>query len=415
MDGRVVILRLDPSAPTGGRPARPWSTRSTAARRSRRPRCSPRSSTRRPAARRSAWRTATAPLVITPLVKGDHEVGLLRHPEAPHRRRDGGRRRCATPSWRPRSSASAWRCSSALGLADDALARRLRRLRQAALRDHARRPGRPAAAARRRQRRGRRPGARARDDAGRAAPPGAGAARLRRDRVARAAHAADVARGSLELLDEDLDDGRPRPGRGPRAGRAAPGRRLRRLQRPGDRAAGPQPPRRRGRGALRAGRARRARAARSPPSSSARAEERRRRARGRRPARARAGRAATPGADRPHPAHPARQRAALRARRAAPSASTPAYRGPNATITVDDAGPGVPADEGERIFERFQRGSRTRRRGRLRARPGHRARARRRQDGDLVLRRPGRRARARASSCAWPSSCRPGRADAARA
>lgn len=37
----------------------------------------------------------------------------------------------------------------------------------------------------------------------------------------------------------------------------------------------------------------------------------------------------------------------------------PAYRGERATLTVADRGPGVPADEHELIFERFQRGSST--------------------------------------------------------
>jgi signal transduction histidine kinase len=49
--------------------------------------------------------------------------------------------------------------------------------------------------------------------------------------------------------------------------------------------------------------------------------------------------------------------------RFAPAASTvsvvPAYHGPSATVEVHDDGPGVPDDERERIFERFQRGSRT--------------------------------------------------------
>lgn len=38
---------------------------------------------------------------------------------------------------------------------------------------------------------------------------------------------------------------------------------------------------------------------------------------------------------------------------------TPAYHGEEATVTVADAGPGVPRDERELIFERFQRGSAT--------------------------------------------------------
>jgi signal transduction histidine kinase len=42
-----------------------------------------------------------------------------------------------------------------------------------------------------------------------------------------------------------------------------------------------------------------------------------------------------------------------------PVTVTPAYHGEYATIEVRDAGPGVPAEERERIFERFQRGSAT--------------------------------------------------------
>jgi signal transduction histidine kinase len=36
-----------------------------------------------------------------------------------------------------------------------------------------------------------------------------------------------------------------------------------------------------------------------------------------------------------------------------------AYHGERATVEVTDAGPGVPGEERERIFERFQRGSST--------------------------------------------------------
>ena len=47
--------------------------------------------------------------------------------------------------------------------------------------------------------------------------------------------------------------------------------------------------------------------------------------------------------------------------RHAPGSSTvrvvPAYHGENATVAVDDDGPGVAADDRERIFERFERGS----------------------------------------------------------
>jgi signal transduction histidine kinase len=35
----------------------------------------------------------------------------------------------------------------------------------------------------------------------------------------------------------------------------------------------------------------------------------------------------------------------------------PAYHGENATVAVDDDGPGVAAEDRERIFERFERGS----------------------------------------------------------
>jgi signal transduction histidine kinase len=42
-----------------------------------------------------------------------------------------------------------------------------------------------------------------------------------------------------------------------------------------------------------------------------------------------------------------------------PVVVVPAYHGSSATVEVHDEGPGVPDDERERIFERFQRGSRT--------------------------------------------------------
>jgi signal transduction histidine kinase len=47
--------------------------------------------------------------------------------------------------------------------------------------------------------------------------------------------------------------------------------------------------------------------------------------------------------------------------RHAPESSTvrvlPAYHGENATVAVNDDGPGVAPDDRERIFERFERGS----------------------------------------------------------
>jgi signal transduction histidine kinase len=53
--------------------------------------------------------------------------------------------------------------------------------------------------------------------------------------------------------------------------------------------------------------------------------------------------------------------------RFAPAGSTvraiPAYHGARATVAVADAGPGVPGEEHERIFERFERGSRAGREG----------------------------------------------------
>ena len=114
-------------------------------------------------------------------------------------------------------------------------------------------------AARHRPRRGRRPRAGARGHAGGAAPAGVGAARVRRHRVARAAHAADDAAG---------DDGAARGGPAGRAARphrrAAPGRdrapRAAAALDPGRGAARPLAARRRGADALRGRRARRARA-----------------------------------------------------------------------------------------------------------------------------------------------------------
>ena len=87
----------------------------------------------------------------------------------------------------------AWRSRSILGIPLSArLVRRLRRLREAALElaqggPTVRGPGGP------RPRRGRRPGPDAGDHAAAAAPAGGGPARLRGHRVARAAHAADLA------------------------------------------------------------------------------------------------------------------------------------------------------------------------------------------------------------------------------
>ena len=80
---------------------------------------------------------------------------------------------------------------------------------------------------------------------------------------------------------------------------------------------------------------------------------------------------------RPDPADPARQRGPRQPRRAARSRSSFATAR-EASLSVCDHGPGVPPEEQQLIFERFKRGRRDRRPGRLRARAGDRARARRR-------------------------------------
>ena len=177
-------------------------------------------------------------------------------PQAAQRRRRARSTRSTARSARPRSSAWPSRCCSASSLATT-LVRRLGRLRRAALR---RRP--PRAPARR---------ARAttgRDEVGDLArafaamqgalrAPGGGAPRVRGHRVARAAHAADLAGGHARAA-------RRGPDRGPAGRRRRPPadhRRARRAAAPGQprrRAAGPLAPRRRRAAAQRAGRARRA-------------------------------------------------------------------------------------------------------------------------------------------------------------
>ncbi len=64
------------------------------------------------------------------------------------------------------------------------------------------------------------------------------------------------------------------------------------------------------------------------------------------------------------------------------------------TLTVDDAGPGIPEEERGRIFDRFHRATESE--FRRRAGPGHRRRGRPRQRRPLA---PGRRARRAARGC----------------
>ena len=95
-------------------------------------------------------------------------------------------------SWPPRSSR--WRSRSSPGIAlATRLVRRLTALRGTALRDGRARARRHAAGRRRPPRRGRRPRPRVRDDAAAAGGAGAVAAHVRQHRLARAAHAADLA------------------------------------------------------------------------------------------------------------------------------------------------------------------------------------------------------------------------------
>ena len=142
-----------------------------------------------------------------PVTELDGDTVIVAAPLSRRRRAD---RRAASPSASsPRSRRSSTRCATrfliaaVVGLAvaallaialSSTLLRRLARLRAAALRITRRGPRR-ADAARRAPRRGRRPRPRARPHAGGAAPPGGRAARVRLDRLARAAHAADDAPG----------------------------------------------------------------------------------------------------------------------------------------------------------------------------------------------------------------------------
>jgi signal transduction histidine kinase len=68
---------------------------------------------------------------------------------------------------------------------------------------------------------------------------------------------------------------------------------------------------------------------------------------------------------------------------------TAAYHGERATIEVIDRGPGVPVEEGELIFERFQRGSRTGGEGGFGLGLAIGRELAQRLDGELVLETPG--------------------------
>ena len=309
VDGRVVILRLDPSAPTGGAPSR--TVVDTLNGGPSLPEAPLFAALVDPPARGTAVRleNGDSALVITPLFKGDHEVGLL----ATQKRLTD----VATAVAQVRRAFLAAALVGlgvatllALGLATT-LVRRLRRLRQAALQITRDGPAAPPP-----------PRDTVSDevgDLGRALT--AMQAELRRQEQARRAFVATASHElrtpltslgwSLELLHDDLDARRLRRGRGPPAGHRRPDA-GRAAAAPGRRAAGPQPPRRGGRGPLGARRARRAgpggrRRVRAPVRGGGR------RARGLRPARSVLG-PGRPGGHRPHPAHPARQRAALRAR-----------------------------------------------------------------------------------------------------
>ena len=212
--------------------------------------------------------------------------------------------------------------------------------------------------------------------------------------------------GTLELLREDLQDERLRPRRRRRAGRRRPGPAAA-PDAPGDRAAGPQPPRRRPCRCAPSRSSSASCAAPSPPSSSC--------------ARA-AGRIDL---DVPPPPGPCWGRgdpdAVARvvrilvdnALRYAPAAHAgrraPDYHGDDAHVTVTDHGPGVRGEDRERIFERFERGSAPVGRGRLRPRPGDRPRARR-AHGRPPRPRPRATARARRSCSRCRSSCPAARA-----
>ena len=198
-------------------------------------------------------------------------------------------------------------------------------------------------------------------DAGGAAPPGGGAARVRRDRLARAAHAADArCRARSSCSRRTSRDGPPRPRATPSSRSPARSGQLRRLGRARRRAARPQPPRRRRRRCARSRSSSASSAARSPPSSSCGPRERDVRARGRAAAGPVLGAAATPARSRASCASCSTTRCATR-RPASPSASAPRYHGEQRDASRSPtAARACRADERERIFERFHRGARRR-------------------------------------------------------
>ena len=142
-------------------------------------------------------------------------------------------------------------------------------------------------------------------------------------------------------------------------------------------------------------------AARSPPSSSCAAAEREVAIEVAQPPAALLG-AGRPRRGRAHRAHPARQRAARRAGRVEHRAVADRAARSRAQIVVSRRGPGVPDDERELIFERFQRGSATGGRSGFGLGPGDRPRARL-AHGRLARAGLRRAPREPASSCACPS------------
>ena len=234
------------------------------------------------------------------------------------------------------------------------LVSRLQRLRQAALQlaiggNVANIPGRP------RPRRGRRPGALVLDHAAAAAPAGGGSPRLCRDRVARAAHAAGLARGHARAA------GRRPPGRAPGSGgRGSAARSRTRAVAPARRLAADlldlsridaevslrsEP--------IELGELGRAVMAEFELPSAGRGvtvSARRRR-------RARPGRWPTPAASRGSCASCSTTRCAWR--REAARSRCRAFSSPEPTLIVSDQGPGVAQEERALIFERFKRGRET--------------------------------------------------------
>ena len=195
-------------------------------------------------------------------------------------------------------------------------------------------------AARRRPRRGRRPRPHARGDAGGAAPPGGGAARVRRHRVARAAHAADVAAGDARAARRGPARRPPRHPPTPQQQIAGAQSQLRRLGRLATELLDLSRARRRRPAALRAGRARRAvpRGRRRVRAAGARARRRRSTSS---PPPGPCWAARRPGRRRARRAHPGRQRAALLARRRGRPRRARATTATHATVEVSDHGPGV--------------------------------------------------------------------------